>query len=284
LRVRSKTRAIPRWSVFAAVLALVLFVLAVGAAEAGKERDGTASAEGRSTPCSLPCRLDIGRTGSGRVISEPAMVDCGATCVAWLNPGDVFTLIAEPASGENFSSWGDCPLADGPRCTLEIVGPACVSANFTGSAPPLISCGTAGPSPPPGMPPPLPDDHPPLGTRCTIVGSPGGEVLRGTSGLDVICGRGGNDRIYGGAGHDLILGGKGDDRLYGGLGREHLLGGPGKDVLVGGPDEDELFGEGGADLLEARDSFGDFVSGGSGRDRARVDGSDVRRGIERRLR
>src|SRR5690349_1589483 len=46
--------------------------------------------------------------------------------------------------------------------------------------------------------------------KCTIVGTPGDDVLRGTSGNDVICGFGGNDRIYGGGGNDVIVGGDGN--------------------------------------------------------------------------
>jgi hypothetical protein len=126
-------------------------------------------------------------------------------------------------------------------------------------------------------------DHPPLGSRCTIVGTAGANVLRGTSGDDVICGRAGNDTIYGGAGHDLILGGYGNDRLYGQEGREYLVGGPGSDTLSGGRLDDELFGGLGADVLFARDRVGELVHGGRGRDRARVDRGDALRSVERRF-
>jgi Ca2+-binding RTX toxin-like protein len=63
--------------------------------------------------------------------------------------------------------------------------------------------------------------------RCTIVGTPGDDVIRGTSGDDVICGLGGNDRIWGLLGDDILRGGAGDDELHGG---------PGDDVLDGKPD------------------------------------------------
>jgi Ca2+-binding RTX toxin-like protein len=47
------------------------------------------------------------------------------------------------------------------------------------------------------------------GTRCTVVGTSGDDVLIGTSGRDVICGLGGDDTIKGRGGNDLIDGGRG---------------------------------------------------------------------------
>src|SRR5688500_16896819 len=61
-----------------------------------------------------------------------------------------------------------------------------------------------------------------LGKRATIVGTAGGDELRGTlradvifagGGSDTVFGRGGNDRICGGGGFDLIAGGGGADRV-----------------------------------------------------------------------
>lgn len=40
--------------------------------------------------------------------------------------------------------------------------------------------------------------------RCTIVGTPGDDVLVGTRSRDVICGGGGNDVIRGKGGHDVL--------------------------------------------------------------------------------
>lgn len=54
-------------------------------------------------------------------------------------------------------------------------------------------------------------------------------------------------------------------RLYGGGGRDRLLAGRGRDVLV------------------ARDGVRDYVDGGLGRDRARVDRLDRVRGAEVRF-
>jgi Ca2+-binding RTX toxin-like protein len=111
--------------------------------------------------------------------------------------------------------------------------------------------------------------------RCTIVGTPGPDRLRGGPGRDVICGLGGADRIAGGGGPDLILGGAGDDVLLGGAGddvleggagRDELLGGTGADRLRGGAGADALLGGTGADVL-AGGGGNDVLLGGSGRDR-----------------
>jgi Ca2+-binding RTX toxin-like protein len=91
------------------------------------------------------------------------------------------------------------------------------------------------------------------GHRCTIVGTPGPDVLAGTPGPDVICGLGGADRIDGAAGNDVLLGGPGNDTLEGNLGRDLILGGAG------------------ADRIDAWDGARDRIDGGAGSDRAWVD-------------
>ena len=103
-------------------------------------------------------------------------------------------------------------------------------------------------------------DHDPLvlgidlEERCqgllpTIRGTDGGDVLRGTNGIDVIMGLGGDDVltggnekdvICGGAGNDAITGDNGDDVLSGGFGEDTLDGANGDDTLVGGPGTDVL--------------------------------------------
>lgn len=85
------------------------------------------------------------------------------------------------------------------------------------------------------------------GDRCTIEGTPGGDVLLGTPRKDTICGFGGNDRIYADEGRDRVLGGPGDDLLSGNLEPDRLFGGLGKDRLIGGQDADLCRGGGGTD-------------------------------------
>ncbi|MCR1782297.1 tandem-95 repeat protein [Nocardioides carbamazepini] len=107
---------------------------------------------------------------------------------------------------------------------------------------------------------------PPARSACTIVGTPGPDVLTGTPGRDVICGRGGDDRIDGGAGDDVISGGPGDDVIAGGPGDDVLWGSGGDDLLRGGGGADQLYGGAGNDLL--RGGVGaDQLRGGPGDDR-----------------
>jgi hypothetical protein len=101
---------------------------------------------------------------------------------------------------------------------------------------------------------------------CTIVGTPGDDVLRGGPGRDVICGRGGDDRLLGGGGADVLRGGSGNDVLRGAAGADTLAGGPGADLLRGGHGDDVLKGGSGDDT--ARGGHGeDSVEGGDGNDR-----------------
>jgi Ca2+-binding RTX toxin-like protein len=153
-----------------------------------------------------------------------------------------------------------------------------------------------------------------------IEGTPGDDVIHALEGNDVIRGFGGNDLICGGLGADTIYGGAGDDRIYGcggddllrgGLGDDRLFGGLGDDRLIGGGDDDRLKGGGGDDVLKGRagndrviggyggdrmmgnrgddvlvanDSMEDWLLGGPGFDKARVDsGLDHWKGIERIL-
>jgi Ca2+-binding RTX toxin-like protein len=93
------------------------------------------------------------------------------------------------------------------------------------------------------------------------VGSPFGEIVRGTEANDRLYGLSGNDRLFGLEGNDqlygsqfpppgvdiglqltvLVLddqdylnGGEGHDKLYGGVGSDRLIGGAGDDILFGG--------------------------------------------------
>ena len=119
---------------------------------------------------------------------------------------------------------------------------------------------------------------------CTIVGTPGDDVLEGTPGDDVICGRGGDDRLVGRGGDDQLRGGRGDDELSGGGGDDLARGEQGKDVIKGGGGDDRLRGGKGNDQLDGRDAgaFTDIVRCGPGTaDRAFADmGDDVVSGCE----
>ncbi len=104
--------------------------------------------------------------------------------------------------------------------------------------------------------------------ECTIIGSPGDDVLVGTPGADVLCGRGGDDVIWGGDGDDVLRGGPGNDQLRGEGGDDLLRGGrAGSDDLDGGVGDDVLHGLKGPDLLNGGKGR-DLVKGGDGPDEA----------------
>jgi len=134
------------------------------------------------------------------------------------------------------------------------------------------------------------------GSACTIVGTPGDDVLEGTAGPDVMCGRGGDDVLsghggddvlvggdgadvlVGGDGNDLLDGGNDADRLDGGAGEDNLNGGHGNDVLTGGDGSDSLSGESGADRVDGG-AGADKLNGGDGDDLLRGgDAADVLEG------
>jgi Ca2+-binding RTX toxin-like protein len=69
------------------------------------------------------------------------------------------------------------------------------------------------------------------GPACTIVGTPGPDLIFGTQHRDVICRLGGNDLIDGMGGNDVIFGGPGNDTLNGGSGDDVIYGGPGNDRI-----------------------------------------------------
>ncbi len=255
--------------VLAAVVAALALAPAASAAIARGEGTRAGGAE-----CGGPCPTAIWfkGPGSGKIVSNPPGYDCANTCA--IEPdnaqvGKYLTLTAVPSDGSRLERWERCPNQQGADCILDLdlnggQYTMCVVFNNASvpteaTCPPIVP---VSPQPPPRPPPPGP---PPLGSRCTIPGTSGPNVINGTAGRDVICGRDGNDVINGRGGHDLILGGTGADRLTGGLGRDAIYGGSGNDTLF------------------ARDGIRDTVNGGLGRDRARWDARDVRRSIERRL-
>lgn len=78
--------------------------------------------------------------------------------------------------------------------------------------------------------------------RCTISGTEGDDILRGTPGPDVICGFGGDDQLFGLEGDDILDGGNGDDRLYGAAGNDYIVGAGGDDLAYGGTGDDDIVG------------------------------------------
>lgn len=69
-------------------------------------------------------------TGQGRVVSDPAGIDCGSTCSATLDPGTRITLTATPERGSTFAGWTGACTGTTPSCTVTLSQALTVGARF----------------------------------------------------------------------------------------------------------------------------------------------------------
>jgi hypothetical protein len=70
-------------------------------------------------------------TGSGTVTSNPAGINCGATCEAEFEIGSTVVLTATPATGSQAVIWGGaCAGATGNTCSVEMDSAKTVTATF----------------------------------------------------------------------------------------------------------------------------------------------------------
>jgi hypothetical protein len=75
--------------------------------------------------------LSVSKTGSGRVESGPAGINCGSNCSADFNQGQAVVLSAIPDSGYIVSSWGGgCAGNTGNLCTVNMSSNKSVSVTF----------------------------------------------------------------------------------------------------------------------------------------------------------
>ena len=75
------------------------------------------------------CLVDNEGDGMGRVLSEPAGIDCGAECLGVFAKGASVTLTASAASGSDFEGWSGPCEGDG-ACVLEMTEDRRVRAVF----------------------------------------------------------------------------------------------------------------------------------------------------------
>ncbi|MBL0125195.1 MAG: PKD domain-containing protein [Betaproteobacteria bacterium] len=68
--------------------------------------------------------------GTGIVASNPAGIDCGATCSATFVPGTTVTLSADPSGASIFAGWGGGGCAGTGVCTLTMNAAKTVTANI----------------------------------------------------------------------------------------------------------------------------------------------------------
>src|SRR5439155_1046926 len=59
-------------------------------------------------------------TGSGRVVSNPGGINCGATCSVIFGSGAVVVLTAVVDPGSTFTSWSGCDTVSNNKCTVTL--------------------------------------------------------------------------------------------------------------------------------------------------------------------
>lgn len=77
-----------------------------------------------------PLTVTLPGTGTGTVTSNPAGINCGATCSANYNTGTSVTLTAIPDGGNTFAGWSGACSGTG-TCTLTMDAAKSVAATFT---------------------------------------------------------------------------------------------------------------------------------------------------------
>lgn len=80
--------------------------------------------------------LQVSVSGSGRVVSQPAGIDCGSTCSASFAAASSVVLTATPAAGQVLSGWGGACTGAGATCTVTMSQARSASAQFA-AAPPV---------------------------------------------------------------------------------------------------------------------------------------------------
>ena len=78
----------------------------------------------------LSYTLTTASSGPGRVTSRPAGLDCGATCTATFDAGQVVTLTATPSAHSVFLGWSGACATGLPQCNLSIRSARTATATF----------------------------------------------------------------------------------------------------------------------------------------------------------
>jgi hypothetical protein len=129
--------------------------------------DGKPGAEGSfflaMRPLRSPQTLTVlrGGSGAGRIVSEPAGIDCGSVCSRQFELGRSVLLTASPDPGSSFLGWSGVGCAGSGACRVVIAEATTVEARF---ATPPTGGGQQAPTPQPSVEAPA---HPkPRPVRC----------------------------------------------------------------------------------------------------------------------
>jgi hypothetical protein len=101
-----------------------------------QSRQVTARFAAQAAPGRVTLSISKDGSGSGRVSSEPAGIDCGSACSASFEEGSSVTVYAEAAAGSSFAGWDAelCADATAPSCTLTLTQSLTLSARFIADA------------------------------------------------------------------------------------------------------------------------------------------------------
>jgi len=88
-------------------------------------------------PNTFPLAVQKAGSGQGTVTSNPAGIDCGATCVAVFNQGTVVTLTAAAAAGSTFGGWSGGGCTGTGTCIVTMNAIQTVTATFNTQTFPL---------------------------------------------------------------------------------------------------------------------------------------------------
>jgi hypothetical protein len=82
-----------------------------------------------SATFTFPLTTAVANGSGGTIASEPAGIDCGATCGASFVAGSLVVLTATPSGGA-FAGWVGCDVPSGNTCTMTMNAVRSVTANF----------------------------------------------------------------------------------------------------------------------------------------------------------
>ena len=74
--------------------------------------------------------ISVTITGSGRVQSSPAGIDCGTTCTASFPLGAAVRLTGSPSGGSYLAGWGGACVGTKLRCSFVPKAEGSVTARF----------------------------------------------------------------------------------------------------------------------------------------------------------
>jgi uncharacterized repeat protein (TIGR02543 family) len=93
---------------------------------------GATTVTARFDLVATPVQLSVTTTGTGtgRVSSNPAAIDCGSVCTGSVAPGSVMTLTAVASDGSGFTGWGGACSGTASTCTWTVDASRAVTAVF----------------------------------------------------------------------------------------------------------------------------------------------------------